>query len=83
MTFSPELITAIGSGISALGAIIIAIINGVKCHKLDQRIEQAKLRETYCICPKCKKRIPLSEIQFRLPDGSLDNNLNGKPDILE
>lgn len=83
MTFTPELITAICSGVSAIGAIIIAIINGVKCHKLDQRIEQAKLRETYIICPHCKKKTPLSEVSFRLPDGSLDNNLNGKPDVLE
>lgn len=86
MTFewiTPEIITAASSAVAGVTALVVAICNGVKAHKLEKQIEAAKLRETYIICPHCKKKTPLSEVDFRLPDGSLDNNLNGKPDITE
>ena len=80
---SPEIITAASSGVAAITALIVAVIQAVKAHKLEKQIEAAKQRETYIVCPHCKKKTPLSEVSFRLPDGSLDNNLNGKPDVLE
>lgn len=80
---TPEVITAAASAVAALTALVVAIVNGVKAVKLEKQIEAAKQRETYIICPHCKKKTPLSEVSFRLPDGSLDNNLNGKPDFLE
>lgn len=53
---SPEIITAASSGVAAITALIVAIIQAVKAHKLEKQIEAAKLRETYIICPHCKKR---------------------------
>ena len=80
---TPELITAISSGVAAVTALVVAICNGVKAAKLSKQLEAAKMRQTYIICPHCKKKTPLSEVDFRLPDGSLDNNLNGVPDVKE
>lgn len=80
---SPEVITAAASAVAAVTALVVAIVNGVRAVKLERQIEAAKQRETYIVCPHCGKKAPLSEVSFRLPDGSLDNNLNGKPDVLE
>lgn len=80
---TPELITAVAGCATAIASGIVAIVSAKKASKLEKRLEEAKQRETYIICPHCKKKTPLSEVDFRLPDGSLDNNLNGKPDIEE
>lgn len=34
--FSPEVITAVSSGVAALTALVVAIFNGVKAHKLEK-----------------------------------------------
>lgn len=78
---STELITAISSAAGALASLVVAIASLIKAHKANEMLEKAKLRETYGVCPHCKKKIPLSQISFYLPDGSLDNNLDGLPDV--
>lgn len=76
----PSIITAICGAIGAIAAITTAVVSLIKAHQVKVALEKAKQRETYCVCPKCKKKIPLSELSFYLPDGSKDNDLNGIPD---
>lgn len=77
------LFAAIAGIITALASLIAVIVGFRKSFKLKEALEEAKARETYIVCPGCKKKIPLSEIDFHLPTGQVDNNLNGKPDVLE
>lgn len=72
----PELVSGIVAILTALSALLAAI----HANRFKRYLDKAKERETYAVCPHCKKRIPLSEIQFHLPTGEVDNNLNGKPD---
>lgn len=69
--------------IAAVGAVIIGIVNSKNIRHIDQHLEQAKRRGTRVVCPKCKKESDLAECHFILPDGSLDDNLNGIPDHKE
>lgn len=46
-------------------------------------LKAARLRGTYTICPKCGTEIKLGDTDFLLPDGSIDNDLDGKPDRLQ
>ena len=79
----PAIITAVCSAIGAAAGVAMAIISLVKSRKASKFMQAAKARETYAVCPHCKKKVPLSELPFFLPDGSKDNNLNGVPDIEE
>ena len=83
MNITPELITAASGCIAAATAFVVAIVSVRKNLRIEKALDEAKQRETYIICPNCKKKIPLSEISFRLPSGEVDNNLNGKPDLKE
>lgn len=69
--------------IAAIGAIIIGVVNAVHLRQVDQHINQAKRRGTRVVCPVCKKESPLADCHFLLPDGSLDDNLNGIADDKE
>lgn len=80
---TPELITAVAGAATAIAAGIVAVISARKSFKFEKALEAAKQRDTYCICPHCKKKISLSEIHWILPTGEIDDNLNGKPDSLE
>lgn len=48
--------------------------------QIKKRLDRAKDRETYTVCPHCSKHIPLSDLAFYLPSGELDNDLDGKKD---
>lgn len=72
----PEIV----SGTLAICAAITGLVGAINARRFMKYLDKAKERETYAVCPHCKKRIPLSEIQFHLPTGEVDNNLNGKPD---
>lgn len=76
----PAIITAVCGAVGAVAAIVTSIVNLVKNHRIKVALDKAKQRETYAICPKCRKKIPLSELSFYLPDGSKDDDLNGVPD---
>lgn len=69
--------------IAAVGAVIIGVVNAVHIRHVDQHINQAKRRGTRVLCPHCKKESDLADVHFLLPDGSIDDNLNGKPDKFE
>lgn len=73
----------LGTALVALMTAIAGVIATIQTKKFKNYLDAAKQRETYIECPKCKKRIPLSEIHFHLPSGELDDNLNGKPDNQE
>ena len=79
----PAIITAICGAVGAVAAIVTSVVNLVKNHRIKIALDKAKQRETYAVCPNCKKKIPLSELSFYLPDGSKDNDLNGVPDSEE
>lgn len=72
----------VGGFVSACGALV-TVITALKTKKFVDYMNNAKQRETYVECPRCKKKIPLSEINFHLPSGEIDNDLNGRPDHLE
>lgn len=71
----------------ALVGLLCAIFSLWKAHKTkkicDKMLQDAKSRQTMVKCPVCKKESPLSDVTFRLPDGSPDNNLDGVPDDKE
>lgn len=72
---------------SSIVNVFMGVINGiaaivllVKSKSFSLYLKKAKQRETYTVCPHCKKEIPLSELSWHLPSGEVDNNLNGVPD---
>lgn len=67
----------------ALVSIGVAVSSILTAKITSSAIKKAKSRGTFTICPHCHKAIPLSDLDFRLPDGSIDNNLNGVPDAQE
>lgn len=71
------------SGIVAICTAVAGVIALIQTKKFSRYLDAAKQRETYIECPRCKKKIPLSEINFHLPSGEVDNNLNGRPDSQE
>lgn len=83
----PNFVATVATSVASIAAAIVSIIKAVqaskKAAKLALLLEDAKARETYIVCPNCKKRIPLSEASFHLPNGAVDNNLNGVPDVEE
>lgn len=78
---------AIGTCAAAVAGAIVAVISAIssarKTTKLQRALDDAKARETFTICPRCKKKVLLSELSFHLPSGARDNNLNGLPDSEE
>lgn len=75
--------TSIVSVLTSLGSFVGMIVCLVKTHKANKVIQDAKLRKTQVLCPKCHKKSPIDEVHFVLPDGALDDNLNGVPDNQE
>lgn len=69
--------------IAAITSMIISIINAKNLGTVERHLDKAKKRGTYVVCPKCKKEIPLKDLDLRLPGGALDNNLNGIDDLTE
>lgn len=66
--------------VTAAGSLVIGITSAVRSHKLSKALDDAKRRQTTIVCPHCHKESPLSEVNFRLPGGEIDNNLDGIPD---
>lgn len=84
LDLSPEAVTAYATAavsvIGAIGSLVAAIMSFFKSRRLARILDDAKERETYTVCPYCKKKIHLSEMDFHLPSGALDNDLNGEAD---
>ena len=74
-----ELIAVLSATLSAIG-VGYAILKG---HAVKRAVKEAQKRKTYSICPHCKQAIDLAEMDFFLPGGHKDNNLNGIPDDQE
>lgn len=72
--------TAICSVCAAVASLSLAIKNQRKTAQIKKILEDAADRQTYAVCPHCKKKVYLRDLAFHLPDGSLDMNLDGKPD---
>lgn len=74
---------SIVSVLTALGSFVGMIVCLVRTHKANKIIQDAKLRQTQVLCPKCHKKSPISDVHFVLPGGEIDDNLNGVPDHQE
>lgn len=82
----PEWLLYLFAGLSAalnVGSISAAVASLVRQRHITKALNDAKQRESYIVCPRCKEKVPLSEISIHLKSGELDNNLNGVPDHLE
>lgn len=60
--------------ITAVGAVIVSIINAVKQRKIDNIIKeiQADTKEYYVICPNCGNKIILKKVEIK--DGDSDES---------
>lgn len=75
---------ALGLFSALSGLSIFSLIRSkLKTRMIEKELSYIKERQTYAICPHCKKKIPFQELEFHLPDGSKDQNLNGIPDANE
>lgn len=74
--------------VSSVLSLVTTIVTGVSLslrHKLKLTrcdLEKARLNHVYFTCPKCGKKVTLSEVTFKLPNGDVDNDLDGFPDKL-
>lgn len=83
MKYLPEIVSGCASVVVGVLALIQMRINkrlNKEKKSLEQALIDAKVRMTYCICPECKETIYLKDLTFRLPDGSIDQNLDGEAD---
>lgn len=78
--YLPAIITGTLSLVAAITAFVTYNIQSRKIKALQKALDEAKARETFTICPGCKKKIRLADLTFYLPDGSTDNDLDGKAD---
>lgn len=76
MQFWPHFV----SGALSIFAAITGVFAAINAHRFSKYLENAKKRETYTVCPHCKKKILLSELAFHLPSGEVDQDLDGRPD---
>lgn len=82
--FDASVVVAICGFIGSVTTAIISLVNASKTRsKLNKVLEDAHERGSYAICPSCKKKIAINEIEFHLANGALDQNLNGLPDDQE
>lgn len=66
---------------SLFASIVLAVYTKVSNGLLKKRIREAQDNGNYIICPHCKKAISLKDVvHIYLPDGSIDDNLDGKAD---
>lgn len=71
------LATLIGSIATAVASLANSINARRSCKKL---LQVARSRSYWTTCPHCKKTIYLNEIAFHMPDGAIDDDLNGVAD---
>lgn len=83
-------VTLLSAGISALVACLAFVASWFRSRKialenkqLKTDLNKARAAMVSCICPECGRRIYLRDLNFELPDGSLDNNLNGVSDDID
>lgn len=82
--FDAATITAVCGFLGSITTAIISLINASKTRrKLNQVLENAKENGSYAICPSCKEKVAIQDLEFHLRNGALDNNLNGVADDQE
>lgn len=80
LAFIQEYILLVVSAVFAIVELISTIGLLITGKRFKSYLAAAKERETYTVCPHCGSEIKLSNLTFRLPDGSKDDDLDGKPD---
>lgn len=69
------------SVVSLAASVVLAVYTKVSNGLLKKRISDAQNNGNYIICPHCKKAISLKDVvHIYLPDGSIDDDLDGKAD---
>ena len=75
------IVYAVSSVLVAFGTFAgVSIGQLAKIKKLLSRKHSSGYR---VVCPHCKKESNLEDVHFILPDGKIDDNLNGVPDDTE
>lgn len=77
--FLPYIVSGFAFVFDAISLGVVVAIG----RRNKRMLQRAKDRDTFTICPHCHEKVALSDLDFRLPSGELDNNLNGKPDDQE
>lgn len=79
-----EMLISAGCAVVGIVSAIVSQANKSKTKRLSVETAQLireKLKSHRIICPHCHKEVDFSqEVQFIMPDGSIDNDLDGKKD---
>lgn len=65
------------------GTSLCSIISLVRTLHLSSALKKARESKYWTTCPRCHKKIYLDELVLRMPDGAVDDNINGVPDDQE
>lgn len=68
---------------STIAALVSSIALALRGRSIRRALKKAKDRETYIKCSKCGCIHKLSDLDFFLPSGHKDNDLDGIPDIYQ
>lgn len=81
LSFLKEYSHVLAAGFALVADLVIGSVVMFHSRLVKRALTKAKERDTYTICPHCHRQIKLSQIDFRLPSGDKDNDLDGKPDV--
>lgn len=62
------------------GTSLCSIISLLRTLTLTKALKNARESKYWSTCPHCKKKVYFDELQWHMPNGVLDNDLNGQPD---
>lgn len=65
------------------GTSLCSIITLLRTATLSKALKNARESKYWSTCPHCKRKVYFDELSWRMPDGVLDNNLNGVDDSKE
>lgn len=72
---------AISAAAGAVVAVVGSISAQVSKNKIKRLIDKSRQDGHYLVCPHCKRTIDINkEVHFYLPDGSVDDDLDGEKD---
>lgn len=69
----------IATSIASLVLIVCTVFGIVFSKQLSKRVKAARM-VTFTKCPHCGEMFRLSDADFLLPSGDVDNDLDGVPD---
>lgn len=79
----PYILSLIISIITTITLLLTRKTEKAKIKMLEEQLDKARSNDIYCECPHCHSKIDLCDLNFYLPSGKIDNNLNGIPDDSE